>query len=198
MLHKPTTNPKDMCSRNAEIRTARARHVQRTCPQVQASAANKASGFLNHIEKVCRVRLMKSHVFWKMAGTAIADAAETGKRTCHAGIKPKGSVKTIASAPTNRSATKEARLTARSYPSWIAPASRTTSPPIVVGKKLLENRPVNVSASASEKEILTFPARSKMYQRSTTQKREHKIRANASRIWEKESCLKAFWISSQP
>src|SRR5271169_629500 len=104
-----------------------------------------------------------------MGGAAIADAAETGKRMCHAGIKPKGSVKTIASAPTNRSATKEARLTARSYPNCIAPANRTTSPPIVVGKKLLENRPVNVSASASEKEILTFPERSKVYQRTTTQ-----------------------------
>ena len=49
---------------------------------------------------------MKSQVFWKMGGSVIADAAEAGKRTCHAGIKPNGKVKTIASAPIKRSATE--------------------------------------------------------------------------------------------
>src|SRR5512138_3379230 len=80
----------------------------------------------------------------------------------------------------------------------MAPASRTTSPPIVVGRKLFANKPVNVSAVERESGMSTFPERSKIYQRADTNNLDMSTSTTPARIRVHEICLSAATISSQP
>ena len=97
-----------------------------------------------------------------------------------------------------RSAARDARQTARSYPNCMAPARRTTSPPMVVGKKLLANSPVKVRAMESENDIFTLPERIRMNQRMDTKNRETRIKVRPSMILVNETCLRADTTSFQP
>src|SRR5512141_80257 len=80
----------------------------------------------------------------------------------------------------------------------MAPASRTTSPPIVVGRKLLANKPVNVSAVDSDRDIFTLPERRSTYQRSATKHLEISTKARLQMILVTEICFKALMTSLQP
>ena len=93
--------------------------------------------------------------------------------------KPKGTAIAMPAIPIRRSAIKDAALSAASYFNWMAPARRTTSPPIVVGKKFEENNPANVTRVISQNEVLAFAERNNTYQRAETAIRETIIRTIA-------------------
>ena len=114
------------------------------CIHVPARAPSRAPGFLSQIENMEKIRFVKASGF-----CMIPISEKDAEPICsifHEYASPIGTVILIPSMPINLSAARDARQMARSKPICIAPASRATSPPMVVGRKFDANKPVKVSA----------------------------------------------------
>lgn len=109
-----------------------------------------------------------------------------------------GNVMVMPTIPTSLSAAMEARQTARSNPICIAPASLTTSPPMVDGRKFEAKRPVKVNDMLSLKRMSIPPERNKMCHLHTIAMREIENKSATQSRSEVLIFLKALRISSHP
>ena len=111
---------------------------------------------------------------------------------------PTGKVKSMPAIPTNLSTIIEAVQIAASNPNCTTPANRTTSPPIVVGRKFEANNPAYVIFKVDRYGILNPDDRSSTCQRAATAKRETVINPKARTIRQSGICCNASLICSQP
>ena len=148
--------------------------------RVNNSACKRLAGFFSHIFKLfkspstflCSHRLMLLKVL--VAKTTPMERSEEDACKNGTNFSAKGRARSIPVIPTNRSTTRDAVAKDADIPIRIAPASRTTSPPIVVGRTLDENKPAKVSLRLSLASICSSLALSKLYQRPKVEKREVK------------------------
>ncbi len=94
---------------------------------------------------------------------------------------PIGKAVNMPAIPIKRSITSDAAHTAPSTFRRIAPANRTTSPPMVVGRKLDANRPAKERRTACPNEISTFAERRRLNQRKLTASLDNRVNPNNNR-----------------
>src|SRR5688572_25350423 len=174
-----------------------ARKIKNIFPQVHSREVNNAFGWFHEVENVCSVRRTNRKGRWRESINANEWEADC-PRLAQAGVIPKGMANIIPAKPTRRSAAMDARQMARSKPICITPARRTTSPPIVVGRKCEAKSPINVSSALREKGIFTPPDRSSTCQRAITNTREISREARAKKKLIGEICLRESTISVHP
>ena len=113
-------------------------------------------------------------------------------------VMPIGKVISMPTMPTSLSTISEAVQIAASNPNCTTPANRTTSPPIVVGRKFEANNPAYEIFKVDRYGIFNPDDRSNTCQRVATAKRETVINPKARTIRQSGICSIASLICSHP
>ena len=199
-LHKPMISQNEICSPiplNNKLTIAK---VQSICTQVKPSAPKRERGLLSHTFNACTSSCKKKRILFANGlshGIAMLAAGELVAYWIYAGT-PNGRAIAIPVIPTKRSTTSEAKQIAWSNPRWIAPANRTTSPPMVVGRKLDENSMAKVKRMDWLEEMPVPADRINTCQRPATAKREIMTKISAKTKRHQAICPAAEAISDQP
>ena len=179
--------------------------------QVASSASASPPGLLPHSAKLPNVRLMNAIPLRVIFPSQVVGPAreaiqapcsgppgreEEGSSAIRA--RPIGSARAMPAMPTRRSTTRDAVLAAVSRRIGTQAARRTTSPPMVVGRKLEANNPAKVMRRLSFRRTGTLAERSRMCQRRVTAQRDTRVIASAAHSRQVGMRPKAAPIWSQP